>query len=96
MNIDKIRAEIEKGDAILIDVREPSEWDENHLQHSRLIPLSSFESEDSFADLPKDKTIYTHCRLGKRAARAAELMQDRFPLVKALPYTFDELQQNGF
>jgi phage shock protein E len=95
MDIDKVRAEIERGEAILIDVREQSEWDESHLRHAQLIPLSLFETEEAFFNLPNDKIIYTHCRLGRRAARAAELMKDQFPLVKALPFTFDELQQKS-
>lgn len=96
MDIDKIRTEIENGEAILIDVREQEEWDEGHLRHSQLIPLSTFEHENAFVNLPNDKKIYTHCRLGRRAAHAAELIQNEFPLVKALPYSYDELKQHGF
>lgn len=96
MDIDKVRVEIEKGEAILVDVREQSEWDEDHLHHAQLIPLSSFETEEAFFKMPNDKTIYLHCHRGRRAAHAADLMKNRFPLVKALPFTFEELQQKGF
>lgn len=96
MDIDKIRAEIESGEAILLDVREHAEWEEGHLQHSQLLPLSSFENEDAFVKLPNDKTIYIHCHLGRRASHAAKLIQEGFPLVKALPFTYEELKQHGF
>ena len=35
------REEIERGDAVLIDTREPHEWDEAHLEGAKLVPPAS-------------------------------------------------------
>ena len=51
--------------AVLVDVREPGEWKEGHVEGAISLPLSSLkEGVDSSAlehQLPKDKIVYTHC-----------------------------------
>ena len=92
MDLEQVRRELEQGKAVLIDVREQSEWDAVHLRHSRLIPIGTLKDEDVLATLPQNKNIYLHCHRGRRAAEAAELLKAQFPKAQALPYTFEELQ----
>ena len=50
--------------AVLVDVREPGEWNEGHVQGAVSLPLSSLKDVDTTAlehRVPKDKIVYTHC-----------------------------------
>ncbi len=61
-------------DGLLIDVREPDEYEAANIQGSRLIPLKTLtEHLDS---LPKDCEILVHCKAGGRSAKAVQLMLD--------------------
>jgi molybdopterin/thiamine biosynthesis adenylyltransferase/rhodanese-related sulfurtransferase len=54
----------------LIDVREPVEWDINHIDGAELIPKSTIESGDGLARLPQDRTPVLYCKTGVRSAEA--------------------------
>jgi rhodanese-related sulfurtransferase len=58
----------------LIDVREQEEFDEVNLS-GQLIPMS--EIEDRFAEIPKEGTVYIHCRSGKRSRTAIEFLKSK-------------------
>ncbi len=63
------KARLEQG-AVLIDVREPDEWNEARVENATLIPLSEFAQRIN--EMPKDKDIVLMCAGGVRSARAAE------------------------
>ena len=52
---------------VLIDVREPYEYDEMHIE-GRLIPLAEVLQRQS--EIPQDQPVVVHCRSGKRSATA--------------------------
>ena len=54
----------------LIDVREPVEWDINHIDGAELIPKSALEAGDGLAKLPHDRTPVLYCKTGVRSAEA--------------------------
>ena len=54
----------------LIDVREPVEWDINHIRGAELIPKSSLETGDGLALLPHDRVPVLYCKTGVRSAEA--------------------------
>lgn len=58
--------------ALLVDVREPNEFDEVHAQGAHLLPLSEFEAR--FQELPKDRPLVMICRSGARSARAGQYL----------------------
>lgn len=62
------RALAEREDAVIIDVREPHEFEEEHIAGAQSIPVSSLNPEK----LPRGKTAILYCGLGKRSAAAAE------------------------
>ena len=90
-------AQVAAHQAVLVDVREKKEWDEGHLKDARLVPLSALNAEqNAAADLPKDKTIYLHCRMGKRAEAAAEILNKQGYHAIPLKEGFDDLSKSGF
>ena len=74
--IDVLEAQkrIEEG-AVLVDVREPNEYEEAHIPGSRLEPLSTFT--EKYKDLPKDKPLVMQCRSGARSERAAKYLLEQ-------------------
>lgn len=58
--------------AVLLDVREPHEWQAGHAPKARHIPLG--ELARRARELPNGKAVITVCRSGARSARAAALL----------------------
>jgi adenylyltransferase/sulfurtransferase len=53
----------------LIDVREPVEWDINHIDGATLIPKSTISSGEGLAKLlPQDRVPVLYCKTGVRSA----------------------------
>lgn len=58
---------------LLVDVREPFEYESGHLLKSISIPLAQLSSFDK--DLPADVPLVTFCQKGGRSLKAAEILQ---------------------
>ena len=68
---------------LLIDVREPSEYDAGHIQGAQLIPLGKIKSGDFSLD--KNADIVLYCRTGHRSGIAASILDGKgFTNVKHL------------
>lgn len=67
---EQLRAMLDDGAAVLIDVREPAEWEINRIAGARLIPTSVLESGEGLAMLPADRTPVLYCKSGVRSAQA--------------------------
>lgn len=61
------------GDAVIVDVREPNEWDAGRIDGATHLPLA--ELPQRFSELPTDKTIVFQCLSGGRSAMAAEALR---------------------
>ena len=67
-------------DVLVLDVREPHEYQICSLPDTTLIPLG--ELPRRLGELPREREIVVHCRSGQRSARAVRLMrQAGFPRV---------------
>jgi len=60
--------------AFVLDVREPSEWNELHVPDSTLIPLGELTSR--LSEVPTDQTVVVICRSGNRSAQGRDLLLD--------------------
>lgn len=60
--------------AVMIDVREQDEWDEQHIEGTIFIPLDQVESRISELAQYKDSTVIMQCRSGRRSNLAAETL----------------------
>ena len=58
---------------LLLDVREPHEWEIAHIEGARLIPLS--ELPERLGELDGHAEIVTHCHHGTRSIRALEILK---------------------
>jgi rhodanese-related sulfurtransferase len=61
---------LSRGEAVLVDVREPHEWDAGRIPGARHVQLEHLASQ---ADtIPRDKRVIFQCRLGVRSAMATK------------------------
>lgn len=68
-------AELLRSGAELIDVREPSEWAEAHLDGARLMPLGTLpENVQAFTT---DTPYYIVCRSGGRSMSACQFLAEQ-------------------
>jgi SulP family sulfate permease len=65
---------IQRTNALLLDVREPSEFCAGHLPEAKLLPLRELIAEAHA--LPGDRPLAITCRSGRRSARALRMLQD--------------------
>jgi adenylyltransferase/sulfurtransferase len=55
-------------DFLLVDVREPAEWDIVRIPGSVLIPKDEILSGEALGRLPQDRPVVVHCKSGGRSA----------------------------
>lgn len=65
-----VRSWLDAGEIMLVDVRETSEYEQEHIPGSVLCPLSVFDPE--LFPLITEKDVVFHCAIGKRSAAAAK------------------------
>lgn len=97
-SLETVRKNIADGKAVLVDVREKSEWDQGHVDGAVSMPISALQQnpETLAKSLPKDKIIYTHCVVGKRSVAAANLLEKYGYEVRPLKPGYRELINAGF
>jgi rhodanese-related sulfurtransferase len=64
--------ELQAAGAFVLDVREPSEWVEGHIDGATLIPLG--ELPNRVAEVPADKQIVVVCRSGNRSQAGRDVL----------------------
>ena len=68
------RRAVGEEDFLLVDVREPNEWDIVAIPGADLVPLGEFSSGEALAKLPHGIPLVVMCKSGVRSARAAEIL----------------------
>jgi molybdopterin/thiamine biosynthesis adenylyltransferase/rhodanese-related sulfurtransferase len=61
-------------DAVVVDVREPYEWDAGHIDGARHIPLGDLPNR--LNELPHDADVIFYCQTGGRSARALDVARE--------------------
>ena len=64
--------ELDRTDALLLDVREGDEFSRGHIPKAINLPLSQLRSR--YVELPKDRDIWVYCAVGQRAYFAARFL----------------------
>lgn len=69
-----LKQRLDRGDdVVVVDVREPHEWEICHIDGARLLPLATLAQHVD--ELPRDRDIVVHCRGGGRSARAQSFLR---------------------
>jgi rhodanese-related sulfurtransferase len=70
---EELKQGLADGSILLVDVREPNEWDAGHIAGARLHPMSSFDP----SELPQEqgKRVVLLCRSGNRSGKALVVAQ---------------------
>lgn len=90
-----VRRWLDADEAVLIDVREPLEYNREHIIGARLVPLAGFDQADFTRDA--DKIAVFHCRTGSRTARAAgNILRTGFHRVYHLDGGLEGWKRAGF
>ena len=63
------------NNVVIIDVRKPEEFNQEHIQDATNIDFYSDNFKDELNKLDKTKTYVIHCRSGSRSAQALEMMK---------------------
>jgi rhodanese-related sulfurtransferase len=99
-SLDVVQQAVREQKAVIIDVREPDEWQEGHLNGAGLLPLSVLERgvapQELAKILPKDKIIYCYCLAGGRCVEAAAMLKPLGYDVRALKPGYPQLVKAGF
>lgn len=76
VTVEELKARMDgQADFVLVDVREPGEYQICKIPGAQLIPLN--ELVERYQELPKDRELIIHCRSGVRSARAAHFLRGR-------------------
>ena len=72
VSVDELAAACAEG-ALLVDVREPAEYEAARVPGARLIPLGTVPAR--VGELPTDRPVYVVCAVGARSWSAAEYLR---------------------
>ncbi len=76
ISVTELKAKIDNKDKfLLIDVREPSEYEIVKIPGAVLIPKQGFLDGSALAGLPQDKPIILHCKSGVRSAECLAILK---------------------
>lgn len=63
------------GNAVIVDVCEPAEFDKGHIPNSVNYPVKSLDSHNKNLMKLKNKTVILACATGSRSAKAAKALK---------------------
>ena len=72
IDVDQLAERLEAGQGVLVDVRQPEEWVDAHIDGAVLVPLGDLP--DRVDELPTDRELMVICRSGNRSAVATNAL----------------------
>ena len=75
LDVAHAREEIERGEAVLLDTREPHEFEDSHLEGATLVPPATVSERIEELVPDRSQRVILYCRTGSRSARAADELQ---------------------
>jgi rhodanese-related sulfurtransferase len=67
---EEVKRRVEAGEAQLVDVREPYEWEAGHIAEAKHIELEHLAGRAG--EIDKERQVIFQCRLGRRSAMATQ------------------------
>ena len=71
--VNELTTLVENG-SLVVDVREPDEYESGHIPGAILVPLSTVLTNKS--EFESDETVYVVCRSGGRSMQACEMLHE--------------------
>jgi sulfur-carrier protein adenylyltransferase/sulfurtransferase len=92
------REVLDNGDApVLVDVREPDEWDEGHIPGAVHVPRGHLESRIEQVAPDRARPMLVYCAGGSRSAFAAKTLEELgYEHVTSLAGGYTDWKRNGF
>jgi sulfur-carrier protein adenylyltransferase/sulfurtransferase len=76
INVHDLKARLDAGDdPLILDVRDPHEWDISAIEGSLRIPKGQVLARAD--DIPRDREVVVHCKTGIRSRDAILMLQDK-------------------
>jgi rhodanese-related sulfurtransferase len=75
VTVHNLKAALDEGSTLIIDVREPYEYADGHVPGAELMPLMTVPQRVD--ELPTDQPVYVVCAVGGRSAQAATFLATR-------------------
>lgn len=99
-SLETVKKNLADGKAVLLDVREESEWKAGRLKDAKHLALSELKkgvaSEKLKQTLPPGKIVYLHCGSGVRCLNAGDLLKKQGYDVRPLKDGYQDLLEAGF
>ena len=99
-SLDQVKTAVAQRKAVLVDVREPDEWQQGHVAGARLVPLSTLEQGvdpgEIAKSIPKGAVVYTYCMAGGRSVASVRFLKALGYDVRPLKPGYPELVRAGF
>jgi len=73
ISVNELTTLVQNG-SLVVDVREPDEYESGHIPGAILVPLSTVLSNTS--EFESDETVYVVCRSGGRSMQACEMLHE--------------------
>jgi adenylyltransferase/sulfurtransferase len=64
-------------DFLLLDVREPAEFEKSHIEGARLLPLGELPARAAELEAWRERPVVVHCHRGGRSAKAARWLREQ-------------------
>lgn len=75
LNVQQAIQEINKRDALMLDVRANEEYQQGHIQNSIHIPLAVLQSRSKELEAYKNHPVIIYCRAGNRSTHAGVILK---------------------
>lgn len=94
MSVQELNKRLNDKDLQILDVRQPTEWDQGHLPNARYMFLP--EIPKRMKELDRNKPVVTYCGTGYRASIAASLLKGGGFNVSSVPGSFEAWLAAGY
>ncbi|WP_287130896.1 molybdopterin-synthase adenylyltransferase MoeB [Candidatus Cyanaurora vandensis] len=78
--VQELQQRLQQGNIVLIDVRNPHEYEIAHIPGSTLVPLGDIEQGlgiEKVRELAQNGEVWVHCKSGMRSSKALQLLAEK-------------------
>ena len=61
--------------AVVLDVREATDFNKGHIKNAKNVPMSSFKNQLDSLEKHKEKPVLAYCRSGNQSGRACRILK---------------------